>query len=144
METAGETGEEVSGQSPHVATIREYLAALEAGATADALARFFTPDAEQVELPNRLNLSGSRSDLATLKARADQGKKLLREQHYEIRSIVANGDAVAVEARWSAVLAVPVATLAESAVMKAHFAMFFVFEGGRIRSQRNYDCFEPW
>ena len=28
--------------------------------------------------------------------------------------------------------------------MTAHSAMFFQFEGGKICSQRNHDCFEPW
>jgi ketosteroid isomerase-like protein len=35
-------------------------------------------------------------------------------------------------------------TLAEGAEMKAHFAMFFEFREGKIRLQRNYDCFEAW
>jgi hypothetical protein len=42
------------------------------------------------------------------------------------------------------VLLVPLATLQAGATMNAHFAMFFEFENGRIRVQRNYDCFEPW
>ena len=28
--------------------------------------------------------------------------------------------------------------------MKAYFAVFLEFEGGRITQLRNYDCFEPW
>jgi hypothetical protein len=41
-------------------------------------------------------------------------------------------------------LAVPLGELAAGASMRAHFAMFFELEDGRIRRQRNYDCFEPW
>jgi hypothetical protein len=49
--------------SSNATIVRSYLAAVEAGATGEDLARFFTPDAEQVELPNKLNPTGGRSDL---------------------------------------------------------------------------------
>lgn len=124
--------------------LRSYLAALEAGAVGDALARFFTADAEQVELPNRLNPNGGRSDLATMLARAEQGRKLLTVQRYVIHRAVAHGSTVAVEAEWTGVLAVALGSLPPGAEMRAHFAMFFDIEDGRIRAQRNYDCFEPW
>jgi predicted ester cyclase len=70
--------------------------------------------------------------------------KLLSHQHYEIRSAIAEGSRVAVEAAWSGTLAVPLGTLVAGAIMKAHFAMFFEVVDGRIRMQRNHDCFEPW
>ena len=130
--------------TPNAKLIRTYLAALESGAVGEHLARFFTSDAEQVELPNKLNASGGRSDLATLLRRAEQGRHLLLRQSYEVRSIVEQGDRVAVEAGWSAVLGVPLGSLAAGQAMSAHFAMFFELRDGRIRSQRNYDCFEPW
>lgn len=131
-------------ESANLATVRAYLAALEAGALGDAMARFFTPDARQVELPNQLNRNGGSSDLATLLSRAQQGQKLLSGQRYEVRSAIAQGDRVAVEAIWSGTLAVPLGALVAGATMKAHFAMFFELVDGRIRLQRNYDCFEPW
>jgi ketosteroid isomerase-like protein len=131
-------------ESANVATVRSYLAALEHGAVGHALARFFTDDAEQVELPNRLNPAGGRSDLKTLLSRAEQGQRLLRAQRYEIRSEVAQGSRVAVEAVWTGTLAVALGSLSPGAVLRAHFAMFFDIQNGRIRAQRNYDCFEPW
>jgi hypothetical protein len=45
-------------EDANTSLIRSYLAAIESGATGEALARFFTPDAIQVELPNRLNPQG--------------------------------------------------------------------------------------
>ncbi len=47
---------------------REYIKAIEAGATGDALGRFFTTDVELREMPNRIAPHGSVSDLT--KARA--------------------------------------------------------------------------
>jgi ketosteroid isomerase-like protein len=76
--------------------------------------------------------------------RAEQGKKLIREQKYEIRSEIARDQYVAVEAFWTATIAIPVGDLPAGSKMEAHFAMFFEIREGRILSQRNYDCFLPW
>jgi ketosteroid isomerase-like protein len=129
---------------PNIEIVRKYLAALEYGVQSEELASFFASDAVQVELPNRLNPNGGESNLATLLARAEQGRGLLARQRYEIVSELADNDRVAVEATWSATLAVPLGTLAAGDSMRAHFAMFFELVDGKIRNQRNYDCFEPW
>lgn len=131
-------------EAANLALLRSYLAALEAGAVGDDLARFFTADAEQVELPNRLNPNGGRSDLATMLSRAEQGRKLLAAQRYIVHRAEASGSMVAMEAEWTGVLAVDLGSLPPGAEMRAHLAMFFDIEDGRIRAQRNYDCFEPW
>jgi ketosteroid isomerase-like protein len=128
----------------NAARVRSYLAALEAGVVGDELARFFTRDALQIELPNRLNPEGQRSDLESILDRALKGRGLLSSQKFDIVSEVAYGDRVAVEAHWTGVIAVPVGGLAAGSEMRAHFAMFFEFRKGRIHRQRNYDCFEPW
>ena len=124
--------------------VREYLKALESAATGDALAKFFSPDAIQVELPNRLNPNVGRSDLATLLTRVELVPTLLRSQNYKIVSEIAAGKNVAVEATWSAVLATAFGSVAAGTEMRAHLAMFFEIENNLIKSQRNYDCFEPW
>ena len=131
-------------EESNIAAVRAYLDALGAGVTGDELLAYFAADAKQIELPNRLNPQGGESDLGTLLRRMEQGRKLLRNQHFEIRSEVAQGNQVAVEAIWTATLAMPLATLAAGASMKAYFAMFFEFEHGKIKVQRNYDCFESW
>jgi ketosteroid isomerase-like protein len=131
-------------EAANLATIREYLAAIENGTAGELLERIFTPDMRQIELPNRLNSKGGESDLETMRRRSEQGKKLLRQQSYTIVNEVAQGSRVAIEAKWTGVLAVPFGTLDAGAMMVAHFAMFFEFEGGRIRAQKNYDCFEEW
>jgi ketosteroid isomerase-like protein len=126
------------------ALIRDYLTALEHGQVGEALGRFFTEDAEQVEWPNRLNPHGGRSDRATLLARSEQGRHVLSSQRYEVESELARGEGVAVEASWVGTLATPLGSLAPGDAMRAHFAMFFECRDGRIARQRNYDCFEPW
>lgn len=68
---------------------------------------------------------------------------LLTTQRYDVRSVAAQQDRVAVEAAWSGTLSVTFDGLAEGDTMRARFAMFFEMIDGRIKVQRNYDCFEP-
>ena len=122
----------------YASLIMAYLYALEAGAQGDALARFFTEDAEQIEFPNQLNPNGGTSTLAQLLERAKRVPELLESQRYDVESIFLTGvDSAAVEATWYG-------TLRSGVKMTAHFAMFFEFKFDRICRQRNYDCFEPW
>lgn len=131
-------------QSRNLALVRDYLAALERGEAGDALARFFTTDALQVELPNRLNPNGQQSDLASIIARSLQGQHVLSSQKYEVLNELVQDERVSVEARWVGTLAITLGSLTKGSEMRAHFAMFFEFRDGRIARQRNYDCFEPW
>ena len=128
----------------NILVVREYLKALENGEAGETLARFFNTNATQIEWPNKLNPTGGQSDLRTMLKRSEEGKKLLKKQTYAIKNEIIDGDNIAVEAEWTGTLALTVAELAAGYEMKAHFAMFFTFENGRILTQKNYDCFEPW
>jgi ketosteroid isomerase-like protein len=133
-----------NAKDQNIHLVRTYLNALQSGEAGDALRRFFTEDVQQVEMPNQLNSRGQQSDLEQILQRSRQGLKVLQRQQYEIVSEIAQDDRVAVEARWSGVLAITLGTLAAGTEMKASFAMFFRFRDGRIALQRNYDCFDPW
>ena len=131
-------------ESKNIDLIRTYLNAIQSGETGDSLRRFFTDDVRQVEMPNQLNSRGQESDLEHILERSRQGQKLLQRQQYEIVSEIAQDGRLAVEARWTGVLAVALGTLAAGTEMKASIAMFFHFRDGRIVTQRNYDCFDSW
>jgi hypothetical protein len=45
---------------------------------------------------------------------------------------------------WTGKLAIPFGSLPAGSEMRAHSAMFIQFKVGKIVSQRNYDCFDPW
>jgi ketosteroid isomerase-like protein len=128
----------------NISLVRSYLNALQNGEAGDALRGFFTDDVQQVEMPNQLNSRGQQSDLEHILQRSQQGIKILQRQQYEIVSEMAQDDRVAVEARWTGVLAITLGTLNAGTEMKASFAMFFHFRDGRIALQRNDDCFDPW
>ncbi len=123
---------------------KRYFAALERGATGDELAAFYTPDAVQLELPNRLMPQGARRDLAGLLEAAERGKRAMSAQRFEILHAVVQGDQVALEIQWTGMLAVAFAALPVGAEMRARFAVFLELRDGRIALQRNYDCFDPW
>ncbi|NMO13823.1 nuclear transport factor 2 family protein [Pyxidicoccus fallax] len=125
-------------------TALRYLQALESGATGEALAAFFHPQVEQREYPNALTRTGQTRGLTALLAGAEKGRKLLSSQRYAVRNTLAQGDTVALEVDWSGTLAVPLRTLAAGDTLRATCGMFLTFQDGRIISQRNYDCFEPF
>ncbi|WP_375766900.1 nuclear transport factor 2 family protein [Archangium gephyra] len=125
-------------------TARRYLRAIEQGATGEALAAFFHPEVTQREYPNRLVPTGATRDLRAILAGAERGQTVVASQQYEVRHTVAEGDRVALEVDWSATLKVPVGTLPAGGTMRASFGVFLTFRDGRILSQHNYDCFEPF
>ena len=123
---------------------REYIRAIENGATGEALARFFTQDVAIKEMPNRVAPRGSASDLAKALQAAERGRQIFKRQTYTITNILCDGDWVALEMDWLGVTAMPIQNLPPGSEMKDHAAIFLQFRDGRIASQRHYDCFEPW
>lgn len=124
--------------------VRDYLTAIESGAPFETLARFFTEDVEQVEYPNRLVPDGATRDLAAMREGSRKGREVLTGQSYDIRAVTCAPPRVAVEVVWTGTLAVPIGSLTPGDAMRAHFCMVLELENGRIRRQRNYDCFDPF
>jgi predicted ester cyclase len=130
---------------PHNLQIaREYLTAIENGATGDALGRFFLPEAVHQEFPNRLNPRGSVNGLGAILDAAERGRQAVTDQRYEIRNAVVEGERVALEVFWTGRLKKPLGTLPIGGEMQAHFAVFLEFRDGKIVSQDSYDCFEEF
>lgn len=107
-------------------------------------ASYYAADVVQRELPNLLVKTGATRDREALLRGMEAGKKATSNERYELASLIADGDHVAVEAVWSATLNVPFGSLAAGDTMRAHLAMFFTWRDGKIVGQRNYDCFEPF
>jgi ketosteroid isomerase-like protein len=131
----------------NLALVRRFLDLVDRGTRGDvdltAFADLMHPDIEQRELPNRFAPAGAVRDLAALRKNADAGRRLMKEQRYEIETAIAMGDVVAVEGRWTGVLAIALGDLPAGHVLRAHLAMFFELKDGKIWRQRNYDCFDP-
>ncbi|HEY8616209.1 nuclear transport factor 2 family protein [Phenylobacterium sp.] len=121
--------------------VRAYLKAIEL--RKDVLG-FYADDIVQEEFPNLLAPAGATRTLADLKAANARGQDVLRSESYEIVSLVEQAEVIACEIVWKGVLAIPLRTLKPGDTMQARFAVFFEFDGDKIRRQRNYDCFEPF
>jgi ketosteroid isomerase-like protein len=128
----------------NLAQARAYSRAIENGEEFDELRKFFGADVMLETLPNRLVPRGSRDDLAGMRAASERGKKVMASQKYEVTNELASGDQVALEVNWTGTLAVSYETIPKGGQMHARFAMFLQFRDGKIVSQRNYDCFDPW
>jgi len=122
------------------ALVRAWLKTIEDRDVA-GLARYYAPDAIQVELPNRLNPGGARSDVAAMTRALERSRSVVTSQSYRIDCIVAEGAKMVLELWWEGVLAVPFGALKAGDTMTAFSAVFLEFRDGRIAAQRNYDCF---
>ena len=140
-------------EAANLETARRYLAAIEAssggsgdsgGSGTESAESFFAPDVVQEEFPNRLVPAGARRDLTALREAAARGRGVMQRPRYEVGGAYAVGDTVILEVLWVGALAVPIGQLQPGQEMRAYFAMFLEFRDGRIRRQRNYDCFEPF
>jgi ketosteroid isomerase-like protein len=135
---------DAAATADNLALLHRYLRAVEDGATGDALAAFYTADAVQDELPNRLTPQGARRDLRMILAAAERGQRAMSAQRFEVLGEVVSADRIAVEVQWTGTVAVPIGTLPVGGQLRARFAMFLEIREGRIARQRNYDCFYPF
>ena len=120
---------------------KNYLAALEKGADNEVLGAILSPDLSYEAFPNRLQPDGAKHDLAGFLQSNERARELFGKQRYELRNAMASGDTIALEINWAGTLAAPLNALPAGAVLRANFALFLDFRGGRIVRQRNYHCF---
>jgi ketosteroid isomerase-like protein len=131
----------MSEKRTNLETARLYLKSLEDGISPT---EFFSPEIVMEQLPNRIYPKGIRAGVAEMAAAFEKGKKLLSSQSYEIKRAVENENIVALEVLWTGRLAIAFGSVQPGSEMRAHSAMFLEFRDGKIISQRNYDCFEPF
>ncbi|MET1005518.1 MAG: nuclear transport factor 2 family protein [Propionibacteriaceae bacterium] len=118
-------------------------AAISAGAQGDELASFFHPDAEQIEYPSVMRPTGHRRNLAEMRAGAEVGATIIRDQHYDVHTVIEDGDRVAVQLTWTATVAVDLGQIPAGTALVSHVAAFYLFRDGLVLQQSSYDCYEP-
>ncbi|GAA1798376.1 nuclear transport factor 2 family protein [Agromyces neolithicus] len=133
----------VSETPANEALVRELMRAIESGEHGDALARFFTDDAEQVEYPSIMRPAGGSRGVQAMLDGSVAGAQMLAEQSYDVLEFIDGGDRAAVRLTWRATTATAIAGLPAGSTLTAHIAQFYEFRDGRIIRQRSYDCYEP-
>lgn len=130
--------------TPYERHLRRLYAAIEAGATGGALRRFWHPDAEQVEYPSAMRPSGHRRGLDELIAGSEVGLTMIRDQRFDVHTVIERGDDVAVQLTWTATTATDLGAIAAGTELVSHVAAFYVFRDGLVLRQSSYDCYEPF
>lgn len=126
-----------------ISKAKAFVAAVKSGAPAATIASFLAADVVQEEFPNRLLPQGARRDREAILQAMERGRSVLSAQSFEVVSVVASGNVVALETIWTGTLAIGLGNLRPGDVMRARFAQFFEFRDGLIVNLRNYDCFDP-
>lgn len=131
-------------EAANLATALRYIQLVEEFAQPEAFAEVLHPQIHHQEFPNALMPNGSQRDYATLVVGPQQGRKILRENHYAIENSFAAGDWVTLEITWTGILAIPFGALVPGDSLKAHIATILKIVDGKIIEQRQYDCYEPF
>ena len=126
--------------SPNERLVRELYAAVEAGAD---VVPYFHPEAEQIEYPSLMRPRGHRRDLAEMRAGSERGATIIKDQRYDVRHVVEEGEHVAVQFTWTATTAADLGALPAGTELVAHVAAFYDFRDGLVLRQSSYDCYEP-
>lgn len=126
----------------HEEHLRKMYVAIAGGASGSELSSFFHPDAEQVEYPSLVRPSGHTRPLAEMLGAADIGAQMIQNQHYDVHTVISQGDQVAVQLTWTATAAVNLGTIPQGTDLVAHVAAFYVFRDGLVLRQSSYDCYE--
>jgi hypothetical protein len=130
-------------QTPGILQIaKDFIKAVEKRKSFDEIARFYHPDVIQIEYPNSVTKNIKIRTLLDLEKAAEQGRRVVREEHYEIMNSYACNNTVIVEVIWKATSAIEIGAAPAGSQIQAYFAQFFEFKDGKIFRQRNYDCFE--
>ena len=129
---------------PHLLSARRYLSLLEQNLRDPELGSLFAPEFELREYPNKLNPAGRTLSLAQLLANTEKASQIILEQSYSVRNAIVSGDDVALEVDWLGRFSIAYGSTPAGQPIRAAFAMFLRFRDGRIASQHNYDCFEPF
>jgi len=134
----------MSNYTSNIDIARQYLIAIADGETGMEALEFLAPDIVQEEFPNQLVTTGARRTMDDLVAAAKRGRKAVSSQRYDVINAVADGNTVVLEVNWEGTLAISFGKLNTGDIMRCRSAMFLEFENGKIKFQRNYDCFEAF
>jgi ketosteroid isomerase-like protein len=101
-------------------------------------------DVTVVEHPNALTVQGAERDLEQTLAGFASGKRLLREQRFDVTDVLVDGDRAAVRATWSGTVGVDAGPFRAGQTLRAEVAALLTVADGRIVRHETFDCYEPF
>jgi ketosteroid isomerase-like protein len=123
---------------------RRYLRILERDPADPELPALFDPEFVFHEKPNRLNPNGRTLTITAMRELTAKAKQIVLDQSYLIKNELAVGDEVALEVDWVGRFNLAFASTPAGQPIRATLGMFLTFRAGKILSQRNYDCYDPF
>ena len=125
--------------------VRRYYAVVsDLGSTADELLALLDPAVRVTEQPNLLTPRRAVRHLDATLAGFAAGKRLLREQDFDVHEVLVDGDRAAVRATWTGTVGVDAAGFTAGTRLVAHVAALLTVRGGRVVEHATYDCYEPF
>ena len=133
-----------STASANLELANRYLRILERDPADPELPALFDPEFVFYEKPNRLHPNGRTLSLNAMRELTAKAKQIVLEQSYVIKNQLAVGDEVALEVDWVGRFSLAFASTPAGQPIRATLGMFLTFRAGKILSQRNYDCYDPF
>jgi hypothetical protein len=130
-------------EQANLAAALRYLELIERFALPSEFEGILHPDVQLHEYPNLLMKTSSQRDLAAMANGAQQGRKILSENRYEVTNTIAAGEWVTLQIVWTGTLAIALGEIPEGGQLKAYIATILRFRDGLIIEQYQYDCYEP-
>ncbi|MGY1725547.1 nuclear transport factor 2 family protein [Geodermatophilus sp. SYSU D01062] len=128
-----------------VATVvrRYYATVADLAATEDDLRPLLDARLRVVEHPNAVTPRGAVRDLEGTLAGFGAGKRLLREQVFDVHEVLTVGDRAAVRATWRGTVGVDAGPYRAGQQLLAHVAALLTVRDGRVVDHETFDCYEP-
>jgi hypothetical protein len=118
-----------------------FIRVIEAGGGAAGIRPFLADSFVLVEAPHLLAPEGSTRTLTEVLQGADQSSDVVSHQEFVIRRTTCEGGRVAVEADWSATVAMDLRYWDRGETIRARTSSVFEVREGLIVSQDSYDCY---
>ncbi|MGY1778744.1 nuclear transport factor 2 family protein [Geodermatophilus sp. SYSU D01036] len=127
-----------------VTVVRRYYATVaDLAATEDDLRPLLDARLRVVEHPNAVTPRGAVRDLEGTLAGFRAGKRLLREQVFDVHEVLPAGDRAAVRATWRGTVGVDAGPYRAGQELLAHVAALLTVRDGRVVDHETFDCYEP-
>jgi ketosteroid isomerase-like protein len=125
--------------------VRRYYALVSDLTSAEQeLTALIHPQAEFVEMPNRLVPEGRTTSAVQSVEGLRAGRALLSDQRFDVHDVVVDGNRAAVRATWWGRIRLDRGPFRAGQELRAHVSAWLTLKDGQIYRHDTYDCYEPF